>query len=92
MTRNFKCPMTGSLCEEPGCKRTLCVLEREIASREGEHLALEASKFRKEAEKVAREWCKDKAIRPTETQLRKLMRHPAVIKEARRRVEFAASL
>ena len=39
--RNLECPVTGVACEEPQCKATLCVLEKETDKREAKHALAE---------------------------------------------------
>ena len=90
-TRNFDCPSTGSRCKDPRCKRSFCALEQEGANREAEHSAGEESKFRKEAEKVGREWCELKGRTvPRGAQFERAVKHPKVIEEVKRRAAFIA--
>jgi hypothetical protein len=47
MNRNFECPATGSPCERPQCKKSLCILEGEVVRRANERFAAEAAKIYK---------------------------------------------
>lgn len=50
--RSFKCPLTDSLCEKAGCKKSFCLLDGELDRRQGKYL-LHTNTWERHWEKLA---------------------------------------
>jgi hypothetical protein len=62
-------------------------------NRETEHAAAEASNFRKEAERIARDMFNRNGIhQPNKEQIRRLAQQPKVIRQAKRRLAVKVDL
>jgi hypothetical protein len=90
--KSIECDFTGEPCYNPRCKVGLCLEERklgllrvEAAHRKTEPLDREVAKV---AKQVAKEFARRKGIVATPEQIAKAMKHPRVLEEAKRRIDF----
>ncbi|RWD45496.1 MAG: hypothetical protein EOS25_11040 [Mesorhizobium sp.] len=88
MPRNFDCPETSEPCENNNCKTAFCVLRDEADRHRKMRESAKELRWLEALEGVAREALLYKGIRnPPYERLRNAMNHPAVIAEARQRLE-----
>lgn len=87
MRRILDCDFKEGGCDDPHCKRGLCVLERDERERSRARAGAEAREF--DEEKVAFILAAFEAQRrekPTDAQIRRLLNHPKVVAAAQQRI------
>jgi hypothetical protein len=87
MSRISDCVFKGSGCDDPRCKRGLCILEREQGDRVLTREEAKAEEIRKEAKAVIVGMFYIKGHKkPTTDQIKGLLDNPGIVEEAKRRI------
>jgi hypothetical protein len=96
--RNFYCSFKDTLCDDARCKAGACIPEREVEfelrrvtnSRAAAYVVTTPAVLRA-AKEFSKEVLKARGIKPTKEVLDRLAKHPTILTEAQRRVEWANS-